>query len=145
MFYHDKVEHSNRALQWILQSHFNVVSVTHLLDDFIFVRSYNEPTFQNSLLSFDCLAQEMYIPLNETKRCLPTTCQIVYGIEIDTNAMQLRLPQDKLSRVLSLVNRMAKCRKVTLRDMLLLIGLLSFARLVVFAGRSVLRRLLSLC
>ena len=79
-----------------------------------------------------------------TKRCLPATCQIVYGIEIDTNAMQLRLPQDKLSKALSLVNRMAKCRKVTLRDLLSLIGLLSFACRVVTAGRSFLRRLLNL-
>ena len=127
MFYHDKVlpmgsavscqtlEHFSRALQWILQSHFNVVNVTHLLDDFIFVGSYNEPTCLNSLLSFDSLAEEMCIPLNETKRCLPATCQIVYGIEIDTNAMQLRLPQEKLAKALSLVNRMAKCRKVILR------------------------------
>ena len=86
----------------------------------------------------------MCIPLNETKRCLPATCQIVYGIEIDTNAMQLRLPRDKLSKALSLVNRMAKCRKVTLQDLLSLIGLPSFACLVVSAGRSCLRRLLNL-
>ena len=131
MFYHDKVlpmgsavscqtfEHFSRVLQRILQSHFNVVNVTHLLDDFSFVDSYNEPTCLNSLFSFESLAQEMCIPLNETKRCLRATCQIVYGIEIDTNAMQLRLPQDKLSKALSLVNRMAKCRKVTLRDLLL--------------------------
>ena len=156
IFYHDKVlpmgsavscqtfEHFSRALQWILQSHFNVVNVTHLLDDFIFVGSYNEPTCLNSLLSFENLAQEMCIPLNKTKRCLPATCQIVYGIEIDTNAMQLRLPQEKLAKALSLVNRMAKCRKVILRDLLSLIGLLSFACLVVSAGRSFLRRLLNL-
>ena len=156
IFYHDKVlpmgsavscqtfEHFSRALQWILQSHFNVVNVTHLLDDFIFVGSYNEPTCLNSLLSFENLAQEMCIPLNKTKRCLPATYQIVYGIEIDTNAMQLRLPQEKLAKALSLVNRMAKCRKVILRDLLSLIGLLSFACLVVSAGRSFLRRLLNL-
>ena len=156
MFYHDKVlpvgsavscqtfENFSRALQWILHSHYSVVNVTHLLDDFIFVGSHNEPTCLNSLLSFKSLAQELCIPLNVSKRCLPATCQIVYGIEIDTNAMQLRLPQDKLSKALSLVNRMAKCRKVTLRDLLSLIGLLSFACRVVSAGRTCLRRLLNL-
>ena len=64
MFYHDKVlpmgsavscqtlEHFSRALQWILQSHFNVVKVTHLLDDFIFVVSI--PCFLSRILLRRC-------------------------------------------------------------------------------------------
>ena len=58
--------------------------------------------------------------------CLPHMCQIVYGIEIDTSTMQLRLSEDKLAKATLLINHMAKCRKVLLRDLLSLIGLLIF-------------------
>ena len=78
----------------------------------------------NSLLSFENLAQDIGIPLNEGKRCPPSTCQIVYGIEIDTTTMQLRLPAEKLTKAISLVDTMVNCRKVSLRNLLSLIGLL---------------------
>lgn len=83
--------------------HFNVVCVTHLLDDSIVVGSPNEPTCLNSLLAFESLALEIGIPLNEGKRCHPVTCQIVYGIEIDTTTMQVRVTDDKLSKTMLLV------------------------------------------
>ena len=146
MFYHDKVlpmgsavscqtfERFSRALQWILQTHFGVSKVTHLLDDFIFFGPCNESTCLTSLLSFEKLSQDIGIPLNHGKRCLPSTCQIVYGIEIDTAVMELRLPEDKLTKATSLVNRITNRRKVTLKDLLSLIGLLNFACLVVPPG-----------
>ena len=148
MFYHDKVlpmgssvscqtfERFSRAIQWILQSAFHVSQVTHFLDDFIFVRPADEPTCLNYLLSFESLSATLGIPLNEGKRCLPSTCQIIYGIEIDTTTTQVRLPTDKLVKATSLINRIYKCRKIVLRDLLSLIGLLSFACLVVPPGRS---------
>jgi len=58
--------------------------------------------------------------------------------------MELRLPADRLTKALALVNRMANCRKVILRDVLSLTGLLSYCCLVVSAGRSFLRRLINL-
>ena len=136
-------ERFSRALQWILQTHFNVLRVTHLLDDYIFFGPATDSTCLHSLISFERLADDIGIPLNTGKRCPPSTCQVVYGIEIDTTAMQLRLPADKLAKALSLVNRMFNCRKVTLRDLLSLISLLSYCCLVVSAGRSFLRRLIN--
>ena len=156
MFYHDKVlpmcsavscqtfERFSRALQWILQTHFGVSKVTHLLDDFIFFGPCNESTCLTSLLSFEKLSHDIGIPLNHGKRCLPSTCQIVYGIEIDAAVMELRLPEEKLTKATSLVNRITNRRKVTLRDLLSLIGLLNFACLVVPPGRAFLRRLINL-
>ena len=57
-------------------------------------------------------------------------------IEIDTAVMELRLPEDKLTKATSLVNRITNRRKVTLRELLSLIGLLNFASLVVTPGRA---------
>ena len=68
------------------------------------------------------------------------TCQIVYGIELDIAVMQIRLHEDKLAKV----NRMVKCRKVTLRDFLSLIVVLNLACLVVPPGRAFLCSLITL-
>ena len=84
-------ERFSRALQWILQTHFIVLRVTHLLDDYIFFGSANESTCLHSLLSFERLADDIGIPLNTGKRRPPSRCQVVYGIEIDTTTMELRL------------------------------------------------------
>ena len=112
-----------------------MLRVTHLLDDYIFFGLANESICLHSLLSFERLADDIGIPLKTGKICPPSTCQVVYGIEIDTTAMELRLPSDKLAKALSLVNRMSNCRKITLRDLLSLVCLLSYCCLVVSAGR----------
>ena len=82
-------ERYSRALQWILKKHFNVLRVTHLLDDYniIFFGPANKLTCLHSLLSFEYLEDDICIPLNAGKRCPRSTCQVVYSIEIDTTAM----------------------------------------------------------
>ena len=57
-------ERFSRALQWILQYHFEVSGVTHLLDDFIFIGPAGKSTCRNSLCSFKQLSQQLGIPLN---------------------------------------------------------------------------------
>ena len=156
LFYHDKVlpmgsaiscqtfERFSRAVQWILQQHFAVDSVTHLLDDFIFV-SAHQSVCRNYLLSFEQLSQQLGIPLNQDKRCLPSTCQIVYGIEVDTLKLELRLPVEKIAaKATLLLDRLAKRRTVTLRELQVVIGFLSFCCLAVACGRPFLRRLIQL-
>ena len=123
---------------------FQVLAITHYLVDYIFVGSANDSSCLNSLLSFGNLAQDIGIPLTEGKRCPPSTCQIVYGINIDTTTMQLRLSADKLAKAISSVNTVVNCRKISLRNVLSLIGLLSHCCLVVSAGRSFLSRLINL-
>ena len=154
-FYYDKVlpmgsaiscqtfERFSRAVQWILQQQFAVDSVTHLLDDFIFV-SENESVCHTYLQSFEQLSLHLGIPLNQEKTCLPSTCQTVYGIEVDTLKLELRLPADKLAKATMLVDRLAKRRTVTLRDLQGLIGFLSFCCLAIACGRPFLRRLIQL-
>ena len=48
-------ERFSGALQLILETHFRVTKVTHLLDDFIFVGPANEVTCLDSLLAFETL------------------------------------------------------------------------------------------
>ena len=131
------------ALQWILQHKYRVTSMSHILDDFIFL-SPSEQVCQHYLQQFFSLAELLYIPVNHKKTVMPSTCVIVHGIEVDTVSMQARLPQDKLEAAVNLVRAYRRCRKVTLRELQSVIGTLAFACKVVIMGRPFLRRLIDL-
>ena len=77
----------------------------------------------------------------------PTTKLIFLGNEIDTEPLQLRLPQDKLERLSVLLGYWmqggpAPRRSGTKRDLLSQIGILNNAAAVVRPGRTFLRSLI---
>ena len=74
----------------------------------------------------------------------PVTVIIYLGIEIDSDDMVIRLPAEKLSELLDLLNIWHDRKKCTKRELLSLIGKLSFAAKVVQPGRIFLRRLIDL-
>ena len=131
------------ALQWILQHKYRVTSMSHILDDFIFL-SPSEQVCQHYLQQFFSLAELLSIPVNHKKTVMPSTCVIVHGIEVDTVLMQARLPQDKLKAAITLVRAHRRRRKVTLRELQSVIGTLAFAYKVIIMGPPFLRRLIDL-
>ena len=62
------------------------------------------------------------------------------GIELDSVLMEARLPPDKLVKCQDLISGFLRRRKVTLREIQSLTGLLNFACTVVVPGRAFLRR-----
>ena len=58
--------------------------------------------------------------------------------------MEVRLPQDKLIKIKSLLQEFLRRKKVTLHELQSLIGVLNFACAVVVPGRTFLRRLINL-
>jgi hypothetical protein len=75
----------------------------------------------------------------------PLTCLTFLGIELDTVNQIARLPEDKFSKCLDFIKEFLHRRKVTLRELQSLCGLLNFACQVVVPGRAFLRRLFDLC
>ncbi len=132
------------AIQWILQHQMDVEYVAHLLDDFIFVDAPASPKCRIALDKFFALAQDVGIPLKEFKTCFPSTTQTVFGIELDTVAMEARLPTEKLHRLDQALRSMLRRKRVTLKELQCLLGLLNFACTVVMPGRAFLRRLTDL-
>ena len=72
----------------------------------------------------------------------PTTCLIFLGIEIDTQALELRLPADKLIRVQTTVREWLGKKAARKRELESLLGLLQHAAKVVRPGRRFVRRLI---
>ena len=84
------------------------------------------------------------VPIAVDKLVLPTTCITYLGIEIDSVDHCIRLPSDKLLELKSLLANWVGKKKSTKRELLSLIGKLSFAAKVVKPGRIFLRRLIDL-
>lgn len=137
-------ERFSSAIQDILISQFKVTHMSHILDDFIFFGPQHSDHCLFQLRQFESLASFINLPIKAEKTVLPSTCVSLHGIEVDTVASQLRLPADKLADARVRLDNISKCKKVTLRTLQSLIGVLSFACRAVVPGRAFLRRLINL-
>ena len=90
------------GLEWVLKQR-GVSYIAHYLDDFITVGPPNsDQCRRNQTILFDT-CKELGVPLAPHKSVGPTTCLVFLGIEIDSRAMELRLPQDKLQALKELL------------------------------------------
>ena len=118
----------------------NVSYLAHYLDDFIIVEAPNsEQCLRNQTILFET-CKELGIPLAPHKSVGPTTCLISLGIEIDSVAMELRLPCDKLHRLKELLSKW-QFKKVCSKEQLeSLLGHLSHARMQCREARQVIHK-----
>ncbi|MEO2152323.1 MAG: hypothetical protein ABGW50_06685 [Thermococcus sp.] len=84
------------------------------------------------------------VPLAPEKVVGPSPTLTFLGIEIDPHSHLIRLPPDKFSALTALLTAWGRRARCTKRELLSLIGHLSFAAKVVKPGRLFLRRLIDL-
>lgn len=137
-------EKFSTALQWILQHHFQVPHVSHIIDDFMFFGPANTKVTHRSLQKFFILAEDLGIPVKQDKTVLPSTRVELHGIQVDTVDWTLTLPEDKKTEALAKIASIRKKQKTTLQELQSLIGTLNFATKVIVPGRAFLRRLIDL-
>lgn len=154
-FYYDKVlpmgassscklfERFSSSLEWISRKKLNNCETLHILDDFLFI-TLGSNKCAKCLNDFIELCHALGVPIAFEKTEGPLTCLCFTGIELDTIAMEARLPPDKVQKCLDAVKNMLKKKKAQLREIQSLIGLLSFAVTVVVPGRPFLRRMIDL-
>jgi len=76
------------------------------------------------------------IPLASEKVAGPSTSLSFLGITLDTHHMEIRLPQDKLTRIQEMLSHWLNKKKASKRKILSLVGLLQHATKVVKCGRT---------
>ena len=130
------------ALAWILIFICGVPHVRHYLDDF-FIASADLLCFQYVDIVKQAF-QFLGVPIADDKLEGPSTCLTYLGIEIDSILMQLRLPDEKLLELRALLLSWQNKRRCTKKELLSLIGKLSFAAKVIKPGRLFVRRLIDL-
>ena len=116
--------------------------ILHYLDDFPFGAEADSPKCQFTLQTFRDICKLWGVPVAEDKTVEPTEILTFLGIEFDTLAMELRLPNEKLVELKHTLELFVQSKKVTLRQLQSLIGLLNFACQDVSPGSAFCRRLI---
>lgn len=132
------------ALQWIACTKFGVPAMLHILDDFLFLGSPDSSICKLALHQFMSMCDVLGVPIKGEKTEGPSTTLIFLGIELDTVNMEARLPEEKIVKIQNALHSAKRRKKMTLRELQSLIGLLNFACCVVVPGRAFLRRLIAL-
>ena len=87
------------------------------------------------------ICNDISIPIKEDKTVLPTTRIVICGYEVDTDQMVTRFQEEKVAKNVNLLLIYSKRRKVTLRELQSLLGLLIYATGSIGPGQTFLRRL----
>jgi len=121
------------AVEWILRSE-GVNFVIHYLDDFLLVGPPNSDECASSLAISLRVFKRLGLPVAVHKLEGPWWCLSFLGFEVDSNAMEVRLPRSKLLELKELLatwQSRRTCRKKKLES---LVGKLAHACKVVRPG-----------
>ena len=132
------------AIEWIMTHNYQLCHLIHYLDDFFLAAPPQSSSCQRDLDTFLQVASKLGVPVATEKVEGPITAMSFLGLILDSVKQEIRLPPDKLAELTHELDRWSTRRKATKRELLSLIGKLSFAARAVPAGRLFLRRLISL-
>ena len=86
------------ALEWVMRAR-GVRNVAHYLDDYILMGSPRSTECAEDLEKALTVCRELGVPVASHKCVGPLTCITFLGIEVDTVALELRLPGEKLEKL----------------------------------------------
>ena len=131
------------CLQWMFRRH-SQGDVIHYLDDFLFVGAPSSEECGRSLHQAIGLCQRLGVRISLKKLEGPVSSLSFLGLQLDTEKMEVRLPEDKMARLHQLLSEWSSRRTCTKREFLSLLGVLHHACQVVPPGRSFLRHMIEL-
>ena len=131
------------TVEWIIRQQ-GVDPVFHYLDDFLLVGLPGSGQCTTHLSIVLSVFTHLGIQVAQEKVEGPSTTITFLGIEIDTMAMQLRLPANKLAELRNLVRQRMLRKSCLKKDLQSLAGKLQHACKVVRPGRTFLRRVFEL-
>ena len=131
------------ALEWCIAQQ-GEQNIFHYLDDFLVLGPPGSDECLQYLTILERVCAQLGVPLAPDKKDGPTAVITFLGIIIDTLAGELRLPADKLERLLTVVTAWGSKRCCTKRELESLIGTLQHACKVIKPGRTFLRRAIAL-
>ena len=129
------------TLEWVVKQQ-GVQYLYHYLDDFITCGPPGTSECQLNMHKLLGCCSQLGIPIAQDKTEGPTTCLAFLGIEVDTQAMELRLPAQKLARVRHTVSEWLGRKAARRRELESLVVTLQHATKVVRPGRRFVRRLI---
>ncbi len=132
-----------RGLEFMCISRGASISTLHYLDDTL-TACQSEIECARSIQVINETARLAGFDLQAEKCTLPTQCIEFLGIQINTVSRTLSITDSRLHEIQQLLETWTGKKRCTKRELLSLIGKLSFVSRVVRAGRTFLRRLITL-
>src|SRR5882672_12645731 len=126
-----------KVLHWIIQCHIPA-QLCHYLDDFlpIFRPSVPLKTASAAIGWIENLGKELGLLFQPAKTICPTTHLEFLGLELDSQAMEARLPIEKLGYLHELLDSWMGCKACVLKELQELVGFLQFCAHVIPHGRT---------
>ena len=129
---------------WVLQNVYHLLSTVHYSDDFFLVSGAIMDNAKCDLNTLRTAFQTLNIPIAPDKLVGPTTVITYLGIEINSVDMTIGIPDEKYSELMHIIQTWLNRKKCLKRELLSLVGKLSFVSKVVRPGRTFVRRLIEL-
>lgn len=89
---------------------------------------------------FSDICKELGVPLAEDKSIGPVTVLTFLGLEINTEEMLIKIPQNKLDALVETLENISRRNSITLRDLQSLVGSLNFFGKAIRSSRAFNRR-----
>lgn len=87
-------------LEWEIRQRSGSQSIDHYLDDFIFM-VLSKARCKGIMNQFSLLCKKVSIPVAHEKTVGPVNCLIYLGYELDSIAMEIRIPKNKIEDILA--------------------------------------------
>lgn len=132
-----------KAICYILETNYGIARLQNLLDDFL---SIDDPDYdaERTMALFTLVFSILGIPLAEEKSQGPTTVILYLGLILDSLKLEIRLPEDKLQRIIDYIRHFLALDKCTKRDLLQLLGHMAFSSRAVRPARTFTRHLINM-
>ena len=128
-------------LDWKARQMANSENLDHYLDDFFFGGKKNTNDCQFLMDTFQTLCSKLGVPIADDKTQGPCTCLSFLGLTINTISGMIQIPTDKVDRLIVLINHVIAAKKVTLKEMQSLVGMLAFCARALTSARAFNRRM----
>ena len=134
----------SRAIHWILTNNYGVHHLVHYLDEFLTAGPTDSAVCVQNLNAMLSVCEQINAPVKSSKIEGPSTSITFLGIHLNIVTMEANITAERKESLLQELHHLYSQHKCTKRQLLYLIGKLSFSCKVLPAGRIFLRRLIDL-
>lgn len=127
-------------IHWLVEQKTGLKTLDHYLDDFFFAGQEHSGNCEKLMGVFSDICKELGVPLAEDKSIGPVTVLTFLGLEINTEEMLIKIPQNKLDALVETLENISRRNRIALRDLQSLVGSLNFFGKAIRSSRAFNRR-----
>ena len=127
-------------LHWAVAAKSGLDTLDHYLDDFIFAGSNLTNDCAKLMHTFMDISVKLGVPIAKQKTVWPTKVITFLGLTIDTVLMMVRIPEDKLDKLKCKLSPFVFKKRVKVKDLESVTGLMAFCSKAIPSARAFTRR-----